>query len=528
VDDSAHGVQHEFRLIQVSQGQVEECVRELRGGSAPGIDDFSASFLKSNIKYLVAPLTHIINLSITTGVFPEKFKIAKVVPIYKANSKSDVSNYRPISLLSVFSKILEKCVKKQLVSYIENNNLLSPQQYGFRKNKNCSDALFQVNSYLMHAINSNKKTLIVYIDLKNAFDSISRDLLFHKLECIGVRGTALRWFKSYLCERFQAVTICNVSGDLQRVEFGVVQGSTLGPLLFLIYINNISNLNLLGKLILFADDTALILQGSTWDEVFRMACHDLHLLNKWFAENILTMNVIKTKYMCISLRSAGEPPPNLALKVHSCGDPNNAACDCQTLERVHKYKYLGVIFDSKLRWEDHISMLKTKIRKFIYVFSKLRGILNNKEIKMVYCAHVQSVLQYGIIAYGGAYNVLLEPLTIVQKAILKVGFGKPRRYSTELLYRETGILSVRQLYIKTILTFVHSNRELVITPIVHNHYTRNAAQIGIRVPQIVKSINLTNSYFLANVIIRNAPTEIREILCVCGKCQGLSVCLGGW
>src|SRR5436190_8790538 len=363
----------------------------------------------------------------------------------------------------------------------------------------------------MVAINNNKKSLIIYIDLKNAFDSISRDLLFHKLECIGIRGTALKWFRSYLTDRYQNVTICNISGELRSVDFGVVQGSTLGPLLFLIYINNLSNLNLIGKLVLFADDACLILQGTTWDQVFQIASRDLHLLRRWFHENILTLNVTKTKYLCVSLRSAAGPPPELTLKVHSCGDPESVACDCQTLERVEKYKYLGIIFDSRLRWEDHIVMLKSKIRKMIFVFSQLSAILNFDEIKMVYYAHVQSVIQYGVIAYGGAYSTLLEPLTILQKTILKIGFGKPRRYSTEFLYQESAILSVRQIYIKTILNFVRSNRDLILTPINHNHFTRNAAQIGIQVPQLVKTVNLTNSYFLANVILRNSPPEIRDM-----------------
>src|SRR5436190_17769219 len=156
-------------------------------------------------------------------------------------------------------------------------------------------------------------------------------------------------------------------------------------------------------------------------------------------------------------------------------------------------------------------MLKSKIRKMVFVFSQLSSILNFEEIKMVYYAHVQSVLQYGVIAYGGAYSTLLEPLTIIQKTILKMGFGKPRRYSTELLYRESGVLSVRQLYIKTILIFVRCNRELVITPINHNYYTRNAAHVGMQVPQLLKSVNLTNAFFLANIILRNIPSEIRDL-----------------
>lgn len=405
VDDAAHRARHVFRLEPVSQGQVAQCVTEMRGNSAPGVDEFSAAVLKSHIRHILQPLTHIINLSLTTGIFPDIFKVAKVIPLFKSGKKSDFSNYRPISLVSVLAKVLEKCVKKQLQFFLENNKIISDCQYGFRKGKNSSDALFLVNKIIMNNINNNKKSIIVFVDLAKAFDSIDRNLLFLKLGFIGVQGGALEWFKSYLSARRQTVSILNQNSDIKEYEYGVVQGSILGPLLFLVYINNLEKVNLTGQLFMFADDTAIIFSGQNWDEVFQTASRDMSLIKKWFDQNVLTMNISKTKCLPIALRRGAEPPAGLRVVVHACGDTANTACACLAIERVDSYKYLGVVMDSQLRWEKHVTLIKIKIRKMIYVFYQLANILNGKEFKIVYCAYVQSVLQYGIIAWG-------EPLKI--------------------------------------------------------------------------------------------------------------------
>lgn len=482
----------------------------MRGGSAPGLDPFSAKTLKNNLKFLLSPLTHIINLSITSGVFPSVFKTAKVIPLYKSNDKANLNNYRPISLLSIISKVLEKCVKEQLQSFLENNSILSQRQFGFRKGKNSSEALFLLNKDVTELINNNKKCILLFIDLAKAFDSLDRNILFRKLECVGIRNTALKWFKSYLSDRKQVVSVCNQISDETNVNYGVVQGSTLGPLLFLVYINNLDKLNISGKLYLFADDTAVVFQGNTWEEVYRNASYDLSAIKLWFDQNILTMNVSKTKCLPIALRTNAEPPVYLKIKLHICGNIGNLSCNCQNIESVNSYKYLGVILDRKLKYEHHINSLKNKLRKMIFPFVQLSNILNEKEIKMVYCAFVQSVLQYGILAYGGTNKTLISSLSVVQKSIIKAAFQKSRRYPSHLLFTEASILTVRQIFIKTLLVYTFLHKKDVVTPIAHNYPTRNALNVGCHIPQVVKSVNYTNSFYIANFLYRNIPAEIRE------------------
>lgn len=510
VDDAACGADHVFRLEPVSDAGVKQCIAELRGGSAPGVDNVSTILLKKFIDQLVRPITHIVNGSLSSGVFPNSLKIAKVIPLFKSGEKGLYSNFRPISLLSVLSKIIEKCVKKQLQYYLENNNLLTERQFGFREGKNSSDALFLLNKNIMEIVNNNEKCLVLFIDLAKAFDSLDRTVLFSKMSHIGIRAIELNWFKSYLDDRCQVVSILNNVSDVKYYEFGVVQGSNLGPLLFLIYINNIVKINISGELFLFADDTAVLFKGANWKEVFNSISRDIKIIKTWFDQNVLSMNISKTKYLPISLRKVAEPPADLKVVVHCCGDPDAARCGCQVIERVDHYKYLGVIIDSQLRWEKHITVVKSKLRKCIYIFKQLRDILNINELKMVYYAYVHSILEYGIISWGGAYRSIIEPLSVVQKAILKIILYKNYDYPTELLFKEAGLLSIRQIFIKHMLIFTKRNTDLIITSASHSYQTRSALSIGTQMPRIVKSINNTNSYYLANVLYRNIPAEIRD------------------
>lgn len=299
--DADHGTDAIFEMQPVSRQQVLDVVKSLKGGSAPGWDGISTDLIKNNIQHLLTPLHYIVNLSITKGKFPTLFKTAKVIPIFKSGAKNLMSNFRPISLLVTASKVLEKCVKIQLTNYFDRENLISSKQYGFRKNKNTSDSLFDFTKLVATKIGEKTQVLITFLDLAKAFDSVDRQKLFQKLHSLGIRNKNLDWFQSYFDNRLQTVCINGVQSDSLKVDYGVVQGSTLGPLLFLAYFNNVTKLNVEGDLFLFADDTALVSYGRTWDETFYQASSDLSKLKKWMDQNTLTVNVLKTKALPIFL-----------------------------------------------------------------------------------------------------------------------------------------------------------------------------------------------------------------------------------
>ena len=210
---------------------------------------------------IVFPLCNIINMSISKGIFPEKLKIVKVIPLHKGGSTQDLNNFRPISLLSIFDKIIEKIIHKRLYHFLEHHHILFENQFGFRKNNSTSYALMEITEKIKECIDSGKFGCGIFIDLRKAFDTVNHSILFKKLEHYGVRGMLLEWFISYLTDRKQCVFYNGESSNLKPISCGVSQGSVLGPLLFLIYINDLPNISTDLKFFLFADDTNIYFES---------------------------------------------------------------------------------------------------------------------------------------------------------------------------------------------------------------------------------------------------------------------------
>jgi hypothetical protein len=199
------------------------------------------------------------------------------------------------------------------------------------------------------------------------------------------------------------------------------------------------------------------------------------------------------------------------LRLHTCGGDRMDACvTCECIERVTEYKYLGVIFDHRMKWAGHISYLKNKLRKFIFIFWNTNKILAPDLIKMIYYAYVQSLLQYGILAWGGCFQSFLSPLEITQKSIIKAALNKHWQYPTELLFDEFKVFNIRQLYLKTLVLYIHNNRQSLFHYTLHSYSTRYASNSGIIVPRLNKSINTTSSHYLANIIFPRLPINIKS------------------
>jgi hypothetical protein len=508
VNDANHVTDSNFRLMPISDEDLVCLIKNLKGGSAPGVDNIPASLIKKNVEFLKKPLLHIINNSILQGIFPNLFKIGKVIPIYKAGPKNHFVSYRPITLASVLSKLIEAAVRQQLENYLIINNILYQNQFGFRKDKNLNDNLFLLTKQIHNAIEHNKKALLVFIDLAKAFDTVDRGLLLNKLEYIGVQGTSLKWFADYLSDRSQVVSILNQTSVAMNIDYGVIQGSTLGPLLFLVYINNLGKLKVdNGHIFLYADDTALLFHGDCWEEVYDSAERGLASVKRWFDQNRLTINLQKTKCLPISIRADGDPVDR-CLRLHVCGAPRECIT-CECVERVSEYKYLGVIFDNRLRWAPHVQYVRNKLRKFIFIFSTLSRILTPDLVKQIYYAYIQSLLQYGIIAWGGGYKTVLSPLSIIQKIIIKTALNRPRMYSTDALFQEFKVSTVTQLYIKTLILYIYKRKSTLFCNIEHNYLTRSAINVGIIAPKLIKTFTSTSSHYKINILFPKLPENIR-------------------
>ena len=287
----------------LSRKEVLEATDLLANKKTPDHTGVSTHFIKQTVSSFINPLFHIFNLSFTTGVVPAQFKMAKVIPIFKAGDKSSMDNYRPISLLSSFSKILEKLVALRIMSFLNNNDILSKWQFGFRSGHSTAHPMVHFLNKITDALNNKKHTIAIFCDLKKAFDTCDHQILLSKLKKYGVDGSELDWFKSYLTNRKQFVSVGSCSSSLLEISLGVPQGSILGPLLFLIYIND---LPLSSKFLslLFADDTTLLFTHDDIKQLTAIVNNEFRKVCEFFRTNRLVLHPDKTKFILFT-RSGG-------------------------------------------------------------------------------------------------------------------------------------------------------------------------------------------------------------------------------
>lgn len=444
-------------LLPTDMEEIESLILSLKRDCAVGWDNISSSILKDNINIFVPPLTFIFNLCIAEGVFPLALKKSVIHPIYKSGDKSCVNNYRPISVLPALSKIMERIMNKRLVNYLEQNHLLSSCQYGFRCSKSTTDAVNDFTNYVVDKLDAKHKVLAIFLDLSKAFDTVSIPLLLNKMEQLGIRDIQLKLFQDYLSNRSQCIKIDNTLSDDLPVSYGVPQGSIIGPTLFLIYLNGLCELPLQnGRIIAYADDTALLFHGKSWSDVYSHAQHGFNTVCTWLQYNILTLNADKSRYITFKIKNTKLAPSDElhTIVAHTCS--LLSPCNCPTLQKTNQYKYLGVMIDSKLSFQPHIDLLASRVRKLIYVFKALRNITNLTLLNSIYISLCQSIITYCISAWGGACKYNLIKLERSQRAILKVCNSLPFRFPSHELYQRCHVLTVRQLFVQNTILKQHT------------------------------------------------------------------------
>jgi hypothetical protein len=419
-----------FVLFPTNAMEVINIVSALQNKQSFGFDCIPVNIMKSCISYIAEPIAVIINSSLDTGVFPDILKVAKVCPIFKSGDKSDFQNYRPISVLPSFSKIFEKVVQNRLLSYLHNNDILCKNQFGFRKKHSAYMALIDMYDKISLAIDKNESSIGIFIDLSKAFATLDHNILLKKLEHYGIRGKALDWFKSYLYNRKQCVSLNGVMSDFKSVIYGVPQGSILGPLLFILYINDIANCSVRLMFILFADDTNLFFSCKDLAHLFHNVNTELEKLSVWFRANKLSLNVKKTNYILFGLKHM------------PAGVTYNVSIDGQAVERVEYTKFLGVFIDEKLNWKKHIEHIASKISKGIGAMGRVRNIVPNKALLMLYYALVYPYLTYCNIVWGSACISSLTKLVSLQNRAIRLITRSPFRSSCNPLFASLKLLKL--------------------------------------------------------------------------------------
>jgi len=497
-------------LTPVNENEIIQHINSLKTNSAPGEDKITSTLIKHIHSYIIGPIKHIINLSFTNFDIPCDWKMTIVTPIYKTGEKNLPTNFRPISLINNFAKIFEKCLKKRLVGFLEQHNLIYSQQYGFRQGKSTEDAVFQLVSDLQSNFKLKKKSLGVFLDLKKAFDTVSHKELLNRLEELGVRDGPLQLFGNYLKGRKQKVRVNECYSNCQSIETGVPQGTVLGPILFLVYINNIGKLLDDCSVISYADDTVLLFSENTWENTYRRAEMGLSKIHNWLNDSLLSLNHEKTFFITFSATAADQPIKD-SMTIHTVTCQNYQLCNCHIIKRVNKLKYLGVMVDCNLRWDEHITYLAKKVRVMFYKFYQLRDILNKKLLLITYGALVESILRYCITIWGNSYNNTLKILETCQNTLLKIILHKQRRYSTLELYKSSNTLNLRNLYVMSILNYLSKNPQLC-SLVSHTYHTRLKVNENLVVPLLPTAFCQRFFSYFAPKVFNMLPEHLRIII----------------
>ena len=438
-------------------------------------------------------------MSLAQGIFPNELKKAKVIPLYKANDPMLFSNYRPISLLPLFSKVLEKIMYSRLIKFINKHKLLIEYQFGFRKDHSTYMALIVLLDKITSALDNGDFTIAVLIDFRKAFDTVDHQILLEKLYHYGIRGIAFDWIKSYLTNRQQQVSYNGVSSAYKSVNCGVPQGSILGPLLFLLYINDLSTVSKILTSILFADDTTLIDSDSDLNTLVTRFNEELKHIVDWLNANRLSLNIDKTNFMVFRPKNKNDECPEIKI-------------NGTNINHVNQAKFLGVIIDCKLNWADHTKHVIQKISKGIGIIIKARKYFNQDTLLNLYNTLVLPFITYCIHVWGTAANTYLDKIHILQKKIVRIISGVPPRTHSQPFFEKLHIMTIHQIYKYFVGVFMYKLYHQLLPPLfsmfqrtsnIHNYSTRQNDSFYIQyVPTVrsQKTIKITGSK-LWNILI---------------------------
>ena len=455
--------------------ELVSIIKNMKSSKACGPYSIPTNLLIEFSDQLVHPLASIINMSITEGVFPSFCKEADVCPIHKKSEKTKCENYRPISLLSNISKIFERVMYDRLDNFLTSLEIIYKFQFGFRKTYSTNHALLSIVEQIRNALDKKMFSCGVFIDLEKAFDTVNHHILLSKLHHYGIRGVANKWFSSYLSNRYQKVALNGESSTTLPVSCGVPQGSILGPLLFLIYINDMNTAMQFSTVYHFADDTNLLYSCKCLKVLRKRMNKDLVLLCDWLCANRLSLNATKTEFIVFRpLRHRSTD--RVTLKLHHT-----------ILFESSKIKYLSLILDNKLDWKSHISELSKKLSRALGLLYKIRDLCPLSVLRSLYFSIFNSHLSYGLVVWGNASKLYINKIKSLQKRALKsVVSAHNDNININSIHHDLKILNVdHQLQVQlSSLMWDYDHDSLPIslkmhfkkTNVVHNYSTRAASK----------------------------------------------------
>ena len=473
-------IPNSFVLLPTTPAEIISTIEKLKPKTSKGHDNINNKLIKQTCIPIARVLSHIINLSFEQGIIPQNLKLAKVIPIFKSSDNTLLKNYRPISILPTFSKIFEKLVHKRLYSFLNANNILTDSQFGFQPGISTEYAILELQNRLISNITQKKWSLGVFLDLSKAFDTLDHNILLNKLHVYGIRGVAFEWFRSYLSERYQYVMFRDQLSSKLPTTCGVPQGSILGPLLFLLYINDFPTICNSAKAILFADDTNIIFSDENIINLINKANTQLDIVTSWFNQNKLSLNIDKTKYIIF--------PPN---KYINHDHSQDIFINNKVLQSVTYIKFLGVYIDKFLDWKEQLRVKCNTVSKNVGILAKLKNVISTNVKKVIYNSIIAPHFHYGIVAWGAPHSQDFKRLYKLQKRAIRFICRSKYNAHTKPLFKRLSILTLEDIYkqqcIKIAIKRLKNNIPpylhtlLPLAEEIHNYNTRNITNFRITI-----------------------------------------------
>ena len=495
-----------FNFNEISVEEIESYLKALDATKSPGLDGISPKLLKISASVIAKPIAHIFNLSLKTGSIPKSLKAARITPLFKTGDPKTISNYRPISILPVLGKILEKIVNKQLLNYCESNAIINNFQYGFRKHKSTTKAVNQLINNCFSALDKKMSVLGIFLDFSKAFDTIDHEILLEKLRKYGIRNTESRWFENYLSERIQRVKLGNTLSNEKTVTCGVPQGSVLGPTLFILYINDMPSIfqGTTIEPILYADDTNLLYRFKTFTNLDNELINaQLDKFRIWTIVNRLSLNAKKTNIIVFQ-------SPQSQVKAESIN--LNFKIGSESVNKLSKeVKFLGITLNSSLNWARHISSIQSKLRSKIFAFSKISKLLDKDTLINVYYAFIHSHITYCLDSYGNAPKYLIEKILILQKKFIRLIHNEQYQAHSRPLFVSARILTIDQIFKFKLLCLAHEFYYNDTTQISNRYQTRHS-KFRLETRKTLNKYGDKVTKQNASVLWNNLPSDIRAVV----------------
>lgn len=485
-------------LRPVSGSELYSVLNSMKNKRSTGPDRIPIKVIKICFPLICDVLAHIINFSLEVGAFPDSLKMSIVTPLYKKGDPLSCESYRPISLLSCFSKLFERVMHSRLYAFLNRYDVLSKTQHGFRPSYSTGTATVQLMDEISRCLDKGVPSLGIFFDLSKAFDTIDHGILLDKLYASGIRGVVYSWFRSYLTNRQMYVCIGGANSITHVVKRGIPQGSVLGPLLFLIYCNDLSRFVTRGSLVQFADDTTIVVSGPSADVLEAEGGVAVAQFSDWCWRNLLLLNVSKTSYITFK-RTYQEF--NVQLNMHRTPLVGGVGA-----------RFLGTYVDEHVRWSSHIDHLCKQLNRTYFILINLRRVLSEEVLLTVYYSMAYSHIRYNVVLFGQAVD--WKRVFVCQKRLIRVIYNIPYRHTCRTVFMSKRIMTFPSIYILECALFVRKHRsnpafsdEFGIVGAMHSHCTRQVNNIYIQ--RYRTNIYKKSAICSAGIIYNRLPTYLK-------------------